>query len=288
MRATVSTLVVVIGLGALGSPIARSAQGPDCSWLTYQEEGQEWLDSVSRDENLRFMMPNFDPDGNGIACEELPSRATRFHPGDTIPLQAVKAQVTRGINAGTFGVRILGPGGSDEGSLETVRLLGVSVPEIRTSREEKECFGLRSSRAAWMMLSGRDAVVWLERDGSDRDAEGRLLRYVWFEGERDHGPYLANELLMREGYAVADPQPPDGRYDDRLAAAQAAAATDGLGLWGACGGPHVPVGSAPGYSLPTGDVDCGSISADYAQWLLAQDPSDPNGLDADGDGIACE
>jgi hypothetical protein len=43
-----------------------------------------------------------------------------------------------------------------------------------------------------------------------------------------------------------------------------------------------------GYAWPTHDVNVGDISGDYADWLLAQDPSDPFNLDGDNDGIPAE
>ncbi|MDP9472263.1 MAG: excalibur calcium-binding domain-containing protein [Chloroflexota bacterium] len=36
------------------------------------------------------------------------------------------------------------------------------------------------------------------------------------------------------------------------------------------------------------DVDCPELTFEEAQDILAQDPNDPNRLDADNDGIACE
>lgn len=36
------------------------------------------------------------------------------------------------------------------------------------------------------------------------------------------------------------------------------------------------------------DVDCGQLAPGEAESILAADPSDPNGLDADNDGIPCE
>lgn len=36
------------------------------------------------------------------------------------------------------------------------------------------------------------------------------------------------------------------------------------------------------------DIDCPGLSFEEAQAILAEDPSDPNGLDRDNDGIACE
>ncbi len=45
----------------------------------------------------------------------------------------------------------------------------------------------------------------------------------------------------------------------------------------------------PGYELPAGDLNCRDFSTQVeAQAYLDQDPSDPSGLDGDGDGIACE
>lgn len=36
------------------------------------------------------------------------------------------------------------------------------------------------------------------------------------------------------------------------------------------------------------DLDCADLTYEEAQQVLAQDPSDPHGLDRDGDGVACE
>lgn len=45
---------------------------------------------------------------------------------------------------------------------------------------------------------------------------------------------------------------------------------------------------APAAAGQTSDVDCPQLTYDQAQRILAQDTSDPNRLDADDDGIACE
>lgn len=36
------------------------------------------------------------------------------------------------------------------------------------------------------------------------------------------------------------------------------------------------------------DIDCADVTFEEAQAILAQDASDPNGLDRDNDGVACE
>jgi micrococcal nuclease len=75
-------------------------------------------------------------------------------------------------------------------------------------------------------LSGR--VVRLSFDVGRRDRYGRLLAYVYL------GPELFNLTLVRLGYAVADPVPPDTAMAGTFASAEAGAKREGRGLWSAC------------------------------------------------------
>jgi micrococcal nuclease len=72
--------------------------------------------------------------------------------------------------------------------------------------------------------------VGLEKDISDTDGFGRLLRYVWTDG------YLVNARLVQDGYALAATYPPDVRYSELFARLQQEARQVGAGLWaeGAC------------------------------------------------------
>ena len=46
---------------------------------------------------------------------------------------------------------------------------------------------------------------------------------------------------------------------------------------------------APSGDLPEGDLDCSDFETQAeAQAVLDADPSDPHGLDGEGDGIPCE
>jgi dipeptidyl aminopeptidase/acylaminoacyl peptidase len=49
-----------------------------------------------------------------------------------------------------------------------------------------------------------------------------------------------------------------------------------------------PDGSPEIAPPPDGDYDCSDLTYEQAQAVLAQDPGDPYGLDADNDGEACE
>jgi micrococcal nuclease len=81
-------------------------------------------------------------------------------------------------------------------------------------------------------------TVELEKDVSETDDFGRLLRYVWV------GQEMVNATLVREGYAVSSTYPPDVKYQDLLLSLQREARQAGRGLWSACASPS-PTPVAP-------------------------------------------
>ena len=103
-----------------------------------------------------------------------------------------------------------------------VRYIGIDAPEMR-----RDCFASEATAANRQLVLGKD--VALERDVSDTDRFGRLLRYVYLPtGE------MVNELLVRGGYAVARNYPPDTKYRGRFETAERQAQQANAGLWGAC------------------------------------------------------
>ena len=54
--------------------------------------------------------------------------------------------------------------------------------------------------------------IWLETDIEDTDDFGRLLRYVYFRSDIDGNVYQLNEVLVREGYALARTYRPNTEY----------------------------------------------------------------------------
>ncbi len=177
-----------------------------------------------------------------------------------------------------------------------VRLIGIDAPERGSDGRPPECYYEEATRVL-AELAPPGTVVLLERDISETDQYGRLLRYVWIDrnGQRS----LLNEELVRRGAAVAREYPPDTRYADRLAAAQRVAQANGAGLWGACSKPAVaPTPSAPPargtdcdpsypdmcVPPPPPDLDCRDIP--YRRFRVQ--PPDPHRFDSDRDGIGCE
>ena len=113
-----------------------------------------------------------------------------------------------------------------QGRDERVRLIGVNTPEVDWYGGEAQCFGDEAGRYAQGRLDG--ATVRLVFDLDLRDRYDRLLAYVYVGNE------LFNLTLVQQGYARADPVPPDTRMAAQFSSAEAQARLAGRGLWSAC------------------------------------------------------
>lgn len=133
---------------------------------------------------------------------------------------AVSAVVISITDGDTITVRM-------QGREERVRLIGIDSPETG------ECLADKSRAALVSLLQGK--TVLLERDVSDRDQYGRLLRYVFV------GDTLANVSQVRAGLASARRYEPDTGRASELEKAQAVAQSERLGIWsGSACGPASP------------------------------------------------
>ncbi len=135
----------------------------------------------------------------------------------TVSAQRRSATVTKVVDGDTIKI--------DTG--ETVRYIGMDAPETADPKKPKQCFGLEASLKNSELVLGK--TVSLERDVSKTDRYGRLLAYVWI------GESMVNELLVRDGYAIAKAYPPDIRHQSDLQNAELFARSEKKGLWsGAC------------------------------------------------------
>ena len=107
---------------------------------------------------------------------------------------------------------------------EKVRYIGINTPESKDPRKEVECYAKEAESKNRDLVEGKKVV--LEKDISETDRYGRLLRYVYLDG------VMINELLVREGYAQASSYPPDVKYQDRFNEAEKQARAEQKGLWG--------------------------------------------------------
>lgn len=105
-----------------------------------------------------------------------------------------------------------------------VRYIGINTPESVDPRRGVQCFGKEASAFNRELVEGR--AVRLEKDVSETDKYGRLLRFVYLED----GTFV-NERLVSEGYAAASPYAPDISKKDFFKAAEMKARQEGRGLW---------------------------------------------------------
>lgn len=105
-----------------------------------------------------------------------------------------------------------------------VRYIGIDTPESTTTTE---CFGEEAANQNKLLVEGRE--VSLEKDVSETDKYGRLLRYVYVEG------MMVNQELVETGYANSSSYPPDIKYQELFRNSERLAREQGRGLWGSCG-----------------------------------------------------
>lgn len=194
---------------------------------------------------------------------------------------------------------------------QKVRYIGIDTPETVHPSKPVQCYGKEASDKNKELVEGK--TVELEKDISETDKYGRLLRYVWIEN------LLINEFLVQEGYAQSSSYPPDIKYQESFLEAQKKAREEGKGLWGeTCAITPIPTRiatptptiiyqpqttQAPSslntnsckYSCSGPDRDCSDFST-HAEAQTFFDccgftaNNDPMKLDSVGvgDGIACE
>jgi len=182
-----------------------------------------------------------------------------------------------------------------------LRYIGMNAPETVDPDKPIEPGGPEASRANKDLVTGQ--TVYLEKDVSETDQYGRLLRYVWLKTAA--GWVMVDRQLVLDGWAQPRDYPPDTKFHDTLFEAQDEAQAAGRGIWSAqfrtpqptYGGPvHLlgPGASAstscdPSYPTvcippPPPDLDCQDIP--FRRFTVL--PPDPHNFDGDHNGIGCE
>lgn len=107
-----------------------------------------------------------------------------------------------------------------------VRMIGIDTPESvaskayleKTGKENTE-EGIKASDYTKLLLEGVD-TVYLQKDKSDTDRYGRLLRYVWISVPEDEyntqevAEKMVNGMLLAEKVAEPASYKPDTSYAD--------------------------------------------------------------------------
>jgi len=189
----------------------------------------------------------------------------------------VAAQVVRVIDGDTIEVLI-------DGQAYKVRYIGIDTPETKHPDKGVEYMGPEAAAKNEELVGGK--IVYLEKDVSETDKYGRLLRYVWV------GDMMVNAELVRLGYAQVSTYPPDVKYQSLFLKLQQEAIEAERGLWR----PKVETSQAP--ASPVCDCshnryNCKDFPTQAAaqacfEYCWQMRGFDVHRLDGDNDGIACE
>jgi len=96
-----------------------------------------------------------------------------------------------------------------------VRLIGINTPE-----KDEECFEEGKARLEKLLLG---KIIVLQKDTSETDKYGRLLRYIYADG------ISVNEEMVKSGYAERMTVPPDTKYSDTFKSLEKEAKLAGRG-----------------------------------------------------------
>ena len=105
-----------------------------------------------------------------------------------------------------------------------VRYIGINSFEMNDKRIETRCLAQNATEANKKLVENKD--VEMEKDISETDKYGRLLRYVWIDG------LMVNKELVKNGSAEVSTFPPDIKYLEELRSEQIKAKLNNLGIWG--------------------------------------------------------
>jgi len=106
----------------------------------------------------------------------------------------------------------------ENGTKHKVRYIGINTPET------DEYYGDIATEKNKELVEGK--IVKLEKDVSETDMYGRLLRYVYV------GDLFINSYLVENGYAQVATYPPDVKYTDSFLELEKEARENRRGFWG--------------------------------------------------------
>lgn len=109
---------------------------------------------------------------------------------------------------------------------QKIRYIGIDTPETVDPRKPVQCFGTEASNRNKQLVGGKR--VRLEKDVSETDRYGRLVRYVYV------GDTFVNLVLVQDGFATSYTYPPDVKYQNQFTEAERLAREQKKGLWGSC------------------------------------------------------
>lgn len=147
-----------------------------------------------------------------------------------VPTALEEASVLEIVDGDTLRVEIAG-------KAQTVRLIGINTPEASSADEKKNTPEGRRAADRLAAIVGIGSTVYLQKDTSNVDKDGNLLRFAWsakpnsFTDVSEIKAKMLNGRMLTDGYAMAHKFKPDDAYFNIFRALQLDAYHAGRGLW---------------------------------------------------------
>lgn len=193
------------------------------------------------------------------SSEPTPAASPSAAPaGDWVPVTSV-------VDGDTLKVSL-------NGTIETLRLIGLDTPETVDPGKPVQCFGPEASQRAKDLLSGKRVSLEFDPSQGERDRYNRLLVYVFLEDGTHY-----NLKMIEDGYAHEYTYSKAYKYQSDFKAAEQRAKDAKRGFWApeTCDGdtsrPAVETTPTPGTTPGPSDVRVIHVEAD------------PPGSDAEGE-----
>jgi micrococcal nuclease len=177
--------------------------------------------------------------------------------------ESQKGKVVEVIDGDTIKVYV-------DGATYTVRYIGINAPE---NTKEVGYYGPEAARKNSELVYAKDVLLY--KDVSNKDANGRLLRYVIADG------VFVNLELIAGGFAAAEETQPDVACTPVFKQAEQKTSAAKAGMWGA---PPTVVYVAP----PPAATSQASSSSGASGASSSSGASNNNSYDSNGDGkVTC-
>ena len=158
-----------------------------------------------------------------IKSKEAPTQSTTKQEVSVVPAttntQFQYYAVTSVVDGDTVKVNI-------NGTVQTLRLIGLDTPETVDPRKPVQCFGTEASNKAKELLIGTEVRIEKHPTQGEFDKYGRTLVYIY----REDGLFY-NKHMIEQGYAHEYTYNTPYKYQTEFKLAQKSAQENSRGLW---------------------------------------------------------
>lgn len=148
-----------------------------------------------------------------------PEKATPVPANKTTNQQYEYYSVSSVVDGDTVKVNI-------NGTIETLRLIGMDTPETVDPRKPVQCFDKEASNKAKELLNGKKVRIEEDPTQGELDKYGRRLAYIY----REDGLFF-NKYMIEQGYAHEYTYNTPYKYQTEFKVAQKSAQENLRGLW---------------------------------------------------------